>query len=329
MIVLFSIISNVKGYNWIDGEAATPALCPGKYCGRIQLEQGNFSACGACPRGYHVAEPMQSSECVECTEEPQLYDYLYLAFIFLITLLSHWVSVDFAAKRNKLTKEIILVHVSAFIETCVSAVVSILLFGPVGAFSLHSCGVKRLSDWYPVLHNPTPNYEEKLYCTHEVVYPLFSIVYLFFGLNLLALVIVRPWLSSRLLPGRGRRAVYAALYFLPIYMLIHTMLGGLIYYSYPYIILILSLISSAGHYAFKLDQSIRNLFLSTVTDTRNIIIVLGHWMLHGFAIISIITSLSTVTHYSLLALVPCPAAFYILTAKFTNPNKINKIYEDQ
>ena len=33
--------------------------------------------------------------------------------------------------------------------------------------------------------------------------------------------------------------------------------GGLIYYSYPYIILILSLISSAGHYAFKLDQSIR------------------------------------------------------------------------
>ena len=33
----------------------------------------------------------------------------------------------------------------------------------------------------------------------------------------------------------------------------------------------------------------RNLFLSTVTDTRNIIIVLGHWMLHGFAIISIIT----------------------------------------
>ncbi len=90
-----------------------------------------------------MAEPMQSSECVACTEEPELYDYLYLAFIFLITLLSHWVSVDFAAKRNKLTKEIILVHVSAFIETCVSAVVSILLFEPIGAFSLHSCGVKR------------------------------------------------------------------------------------------------------------------------------------------------------------------------------------------
>ncbi len=29
IIFLFSIISNAKGYNWIDGEAATPALCPG------------------------------------------------------------------------------------------------------------------------------------------------------------------------------------------------------------------------------------------------------------------------------------------------------------
>jgi len=329
LVSLFiTLLNPVDAYKWIDGESETPALCPGQYCGRIKQDQGNYSACGPCPRGYVVLNPIQSSECVQCTGSPQLYDYLYLAFIFIMTLLSHWVAIDFAAKRNKLTKAIILLHASAFIETCLSAIISILLFDPLGSFDIHSCGVNRLSDWYPVLHNPTPNYEEKLYCTHEVVFPLFSIVFVFYTLNLLALLLVRPWLSMKVLPGRGRSAVYAALYFLPIYTLLHTVCGGLIYYSYPYIILILSLISSAGHYAFKLDQSIRNLFLSTVTDTRNIIIVLGHWVLHGFAIVSI-TGLVNTTHYSLLALVPAPAVFYILTAKFTNPVKINKIYEDQ
>jgi hypothetical protein len=125
--LLLSLLSQVCAYTWIDGDSTTPALCPGKYCGRTRLDQGNFSSCGACPRGYIVPNPIQSSECVQCTGTPELYDYLYLAFVFLFTLLSHWVAIDFAAKRNKLTKEIILVHISAFLETSVSAVLSLAL----------------------------------------------------------------------------------------------------------------------------------------------------------------------------------------------------------
>jgi len=328
MTAITCIICPGHGYSWIEGQAQTPALCPGKYCGRIKLADGNYSSCGACPRGFVVLNPVQSSECIPCQEYPDLYDYLYLMFIFLTTLISHWISIDFAAMRSKITKEILALHISALIETCLAALLSLLIFEPLGSLKIHSCGVKRLSDWYPVLHNPTPNYENKLYCTHEVVYPLFSIVFVFLTLNLVAMLAVRPWLSSKLLPGRGRRAVYAALYFLPVYTLLHTICGGLIYYSYPYIILILSLISSAAHFAHKLDQSINKLFISTVTNVRNMIIMLGHWLLHSFAIVSI-TQVSDEVHYSLLALVPCPAIFYILTAKFTNPNKINKIYDDQ
>jgi hypothetical protein len=46
--------------------------------------------------------------------------------------------------------------------------------------------------------------------------------------------LVRPWLSSKLLPGSGRNAMYAALYFFPILSLVHAVLGGLVYYSFPY-----------------------------------------------------------------------------------------------
>ena len=73
---------------------------------------------------------------MQCTGLPELYDYLYLAAIFITTLLSHWVAIDFAAKRNKLTKEIIALHISALIETCVSGVVSVLVFEPVGSFKV-------------------------------------------------------------------------------------------------------------------------------------------------------------------------------------------------
>jgi p-aminobenzoyl-glutamate transporter AbgT len=49
----------------------------------------------------------------------------------------------------------------------------------------------------------------------------------------------------------------------------------LIFVSLCFRIIILSLVSSAGHFAFKLDQSMRELFVSTLTDARNLVILLG------------------------------------------------------
>jgi len=293
----------------------------------VKLGEGNFSACGACPRGYTVLDPHQSSECVQCNQDPTLYDHLYLTFILVVTLLSHWMSIDFSAKRLKLTKEIVILHVSALLETALAAVASVLLSDPIGQFKLSSCGVKKLSDWYPIFYNPVPNYEEKIYCTREVVFPLYSIVFIFYVFSLFSLLLVRPWLSSKFLPGRGRNAVYAALYFIPMYTLVHALLGGLVYYSFPYIIIIMSLLSCAANFAFKLDQSVQALFRTTVQDTKNLIVLIGHWGLHGFGIIAV-TQLKETFHFCLLGLVPFPAVFYILTARFTDPEKISSIYED-
>ncbi len=283
----FYLPSEASGYTWIKGTASYPAPCPGRYCGRTQIGDGNYSTCGSCPRGSKVLNPEKSSLCSPCTQNPSFYDQLYLAFIVVTSLLSHWVAIDYSAKRNRFTLDILVLHGSALVETAAAALGALLVSQPVGQLSLYSCSVTRLSDWYPVFFNPVPNYEEKLYCTQEIVFPLYSIVFIFYFLSLLALLVVRPCLSSKFLPGRGRNSVYAALYFLPGYALLHALLGGLIYYSFSYIIIILSLISCAAHLAFKLDQTLVALVTSTVKDTRNLVILLGHWCLHAYGIIAV------------------------------------------
>ena len=319
-------------YTWVQGPSDTPTLCPGLYYGRADrgedwgsesnTSEGRYSGCGACERGWRVYRPSKSSVCQKCQDPPELYDWLYLGFIVLFTLLAHWVAVDFTAKSRRFTKEILILHTSALLEVGVSAVSTLVISQPFGEFSLHSCRVSRLSDWYTLLHNPTPNYESKLYCTQEAVYPLFTMVFIFYSFSLISMLIIRPFLASKFLPGKGRNAIYAALYFFPIFALIHGVLGGIIYYSYPYIIILSSIVSCAAHFAFKLDQSVKSLILTSVLDTRNLVILLGHWCLHAYGIVAVTELKHLSLHLSLVGLVPVPALFYILTARFTDPARI-------
>lgn len=65
------------------------------------------------------------------------------------------------------------------------------------------------------------------------------------------------------------------------------------------------------------------LLVSTVTDIRNGVILIGHWLLHAYGIIAITQLQDPILHSSLVALVPLPALFYILTARFTDPSKLH------
>lgn len=336
--ILCTIVLVVSGfvspYQWTDGVSDTLVPCPGLYCGRVDnwltsniSQTERFSECGPCPRGWRVFNPGQSALCEPCTKSPVLYDWLYLGFVVLFTLLSHWVAIDFTAKRDKFTKEVLILHSCALLEVVIAALVTLVMSHPVGQFTLHSCGVNKLSDWYTLLHNPFPNYEKVLYCTQEAVYPLYSIVFIFYGLCLLGLVLVRPWLASKFLPGRGRNATYSAFYFLPIFCLAHGVLGGIIYFSYPYIVILVSLVSCAAHYAFQLNQSVKSLVIRSLTDSRNLVILLGHWALHAYGILAVTELKKLTLHLSLLALVPVPTVFYVLTARFTDPARINSVNE--
>ena len=145
--------------------------CPGQYCGREQQLDGNWSMCGACPRGFRKFNE-SFAECAPCQDSPIFYDWLYLGFMALLALVLHWGCIDTVAMRNKITKQVLALHLSALFEIVGASMLTLYLTDPVGSFTIKSCKARKLSDWYTLLHNPNPNYEETLHCTQEAVYPL-------------------------------------------------------------------------------------------------------------------------------------------------------------
>ena len=137
-------------------------------------------------------------------------------------------------------------------------------------------------------------------------------VFMFYVLCGVAMLVLRPFLTSKLLPRKGRTSIFAALYFLPILALIHAVGGGLVYFSYPYIVLILSLVSSAFHFAFKLDQTAKSLLLGCAKDSRSALILIGHWSLHAFGIIAIAQDRNHSFYFGswFLFLVPVPGKIF-------------------
>ena len=89
---------NVIEYGLFAGPVNKLARCPGLYCGRELLSNGSWSSCGACPRGYRTDG---SSECIKCSDSPELYDWLYLGFMALLALVLHWFSIDTASGRTR------------------------------------------------------------------------------------------------------------------------------------------------------------------------------------------------------------------------------------
>lgn len=240
----------------------------------------------------------------------------------LLSLLLHWFFIDFTNKRKK---NLIILHISALVESVLSAVITILLVDPIGSFKIRSCKVKQLSDWYSMLYNPSPNYTTTLHCTQEIVYPLYTICMIYYAFSLLFMMLFRPLVSYKCVDTKGTRSIYAALYFHPILIVLQAMFGGLLYYAFPYIMLVMSLVTSAAHLASSNEQKVKHLLKEYFCDGRKLIILVGHWILHAYAIISM-TQLTDLTfHLALLATVPLPVFFYIITVKFTDPGYVERV----
>lgn len=193
---------------------------------------------------------------------------------------------------------------------------------PIGSLKLTTCPVKRLSDWYTLLHNPSPNYKKTLHCSQEAVYPFYSIVFVYLVYNLVLLVFIRGLILPRLFSSFNnegtRKTIYLTLYAIPIIAVGHAIFAGLLYYSFPYLVIISSVISIAGHLAARRNQSIRSL-ISESFELRNLEAILSHWLIHGFGLIaSLINDYGLDSFYSLF-LIPLPTLFYIFTARFTDP----------
>ncbi|XP_039300303.1 JNK1/MAPK8-associated membrane protein-like [Nilaparvata lugens] len=151
----------------------------------------------------------------------------------------------------------------------------------------------------------------------------YTMVLIFYAFSVCIMMLIRPWLAKYFVPKGGKVTIYAALYLYPILAVLHSVFGGLIYYSFPYIIIILSVVSSAGHFAVELDQTVRNLLLSAIRDLRSAVVVIGHWALHAYGIVALTELKDPVFHLMLMGLVPLPAFFYVMTARFTDPHKVH------
>jgi len=68
------------------------------------------------------------------------------------------------------------------------------------------------------------------------------------------------------------------------------------------------------------------LFCKTFKDLlvrkKRLVVLFSHWLLHAYGIISISKLDKLEQDLPLLALVPAPALFYLLTAKYTEPSRI-------
>ncbi|CAG0889483.1 unnamed protein product, partial [Darwinula stevensoni] len=154
---------------------------------------------------------------------------------------------------------------------------------------------------------------------------LYTIVFIFYAQSLLLMLLFRPallHLRFKSLSGAST-AVYVAMYFLPLYIFLQAVIGGLLYYSFPYIIIVLALVSNAVHFSCKLDQSMHYLVKSSATNLRNVLIIGGNMCFLAYGIVSLTLLENPVIYGPLLGLVPLPTIFYILTARFTEPGKLN------
>ncbi|CAF0715306.1 unnamed protein product [Brachionus calyciflorus] len=315
--------------------------CPGKYCARSLINSTNciFSECQKCERGYRSNKDYDL--CLECNEHAKLYDYMYLLFMFNVTVILHFYYIDksfsnLKKKKNNLsTKKIAIIYALPLIECILSLCLSILVFPPFGSILLTSCNINGMEDWYSVFYNPQVDYYNQLNCTHEVVYPFYSLVMVFLLLVIFNMLLIRTVAKKFVFDNNIyniflNKSTFAALYFIPILFLVHTIAGGIIYYTYPFATIVGFLISNNFHLtsAFKENFQKSRIInsLKLLVNKRNLFIQLIHVYFYLFAIISL-TKLQSVYDLLYLLCVPIPLVFFFISYKHSDPKRLNWHWE--
>ncbi|XP_039249744.2 JNK1/MAPK8-associated membrane protein-like [Styela clava] len=295
-------------------EAMNP-LCIGRYCGYPPDDElpdtWQLDKCGACPWGYKANE---TKYCIQCDKPPDIYDWLYLGFMAVLPCMLHWIYI----LRNQKSLKLMVAQILLSIFECVCAcLLSLISSEPKGDLQLVSCGVNQLSDWYTMFYNPQIEYTQTIHCSQEAVYPLMTIVCIYYAYTLILMLLFRPFILSFIAAAKEWSGpLYAALYFHPILVVIHAFIGGLIYYSFPYITLLVSLVAIATYFVWT---NVTTLSSSLRHKVKNMLIILWHMSLLTFGIIAISNE-----NYYFVVLAPFPLIFYFLTLQFTDPENIDK-----
>lgn len=65
------------------------------------------------------------------------------------------------------------------------------------------------------------------------------------------------------------------------------------------------------------------LLKETVSSFHNLMVVLGHWVLHGFGLVALTMWLEPKLLVTILTLVPLPTFLYVALSRFTDPGKFH------
>ncbi|CAJ0582071.1 unnamed protein product, partial [Mesorhabditis spiculigera] len=306
-------------------------ICPG-FCGKVILERHDngtniLSECQACPWGSRVqmsfTDTGRVTTCEPCTEELPLYDWLFLLFVALVPTITNSFFVRYYALSTSQHKNEFLEHFCCLLESFVAACAALLVMEPRGSLRLYSCSKSLLREWYPALHNPQIFFGRKLHCSYELVYPLYSLPFVYLLFCLITLLVFRTILYSTIRrKDRSRRAYYAALYAIPLIALGHALLAGLLYYLFAYVLMLWSMASNAVHLALEGNKPMRVLFNDLLRCGKHLTFLIVNMCLLAFAIVTIAVERADGWSLLLIALIPMPASFYLLTSSLSHPSAL-------
>ncbi|VDP90795.1 unnamed protein product [Echinostoma caproni] len=333
--------------------------CLGTFCGRIS----NRTECSACSWGTRVTDKPESplSQCEPCLSSPDFHGWLYLSFIALLPVILFFLlpsngrtgstvpvarrsirplSKSGSANHESVTSSAVsslpetmrssrCVH-RAFILplTCllihvITALISLLIFSPLGSVNVYSCIPQSLDEFYAVLV-AAPG------CSYEVVFPFISLPLTYYGLSaLFCLLVYSAVLCCVYREKAWQRVTYHALYTYPILCVLICVFGGLLYFSFPYVLLLLALIHSVYRFPVLFDYCVQPadgtllplcnpgmLCRALITNAgRYLPTLLVSMFCYAYGLIALTHSISV---WAVL-LTPFPFLFYAITLPFTHP----------
>uniref|UniRef100_A0A914I3T1 Seipin n=1 Tax=Globodera rostochiensis TaxID=31243 RepID=A0A914I3T1_GLORO len=233
-----------------------------------------FAHCRPCPWGtrrwWHNSATNGGggdSLCRPCETPLRTFDYLFLLFHVIVPFVLNSVAICYNADRMRQTRRLLLWTVCqlvcALLECSLAFIGALLIFRPFGELRTFGCSREgKLEEWYSMWNNPVLHYSRVLHCSSELVYPLYSLPFVIYALNLATLLIVRSLLHITIatfcntsLPSAP---FYAALWALPLLALAHAVLSGVLFALFPFIALLAALLHLVVHLSVRATHRTRS-----------------------------------------------------------------------
>ncbi|RCN44677.1 hypothetical protein ANCCAN_09322 [Ancylostoma caninum] len=322
-------VSMVSSGPLLGDAASLPPLCQG-FCGRYMLPVGNdsnseplWSECGPCKWGSGAVD---HRVCAPCESELSAYDWLFLVFMAILPLLVHCFCVHWHTPKKTSRVHELCEHLCCVFECVVASIAAILVFPPRLSFKLWGCARSNIKEWYPELYNPIINHVKPMRCSYEVVFPLYSLPFIYLLFLLCAVLVFRSFLYVVVLKRkRDAKAYYYALLSIPKVAIIHALLAGVLYQSYPYIVMLWSLGANAVHLAVEGKMSMKEIAKVVCTSPMHMAMLTVNMSLLAFALLAISAQKDSAVSFLSLLLVPVPPLFYMLTIGISHPSVLSEV----